>query len=94
MFQVKQVEMMTNPPSYTLLNVRAGKSQGILTVKGRLDLNIEQLYSSAMLQAGLVWQDCWESFNIILGNKLFVGQSICTRDCSNRDPWMKVIFGI
>ena len=44
--------MMTNPPSYTLLNVRAGRSQGILTVKGRLDLNLDQLYSSAMLQ---VW---------------------------------------
>ena len=44
--------MMTNPPSYTLLNVRAGRSQGILTVMGRLDLNLDQLYSSAMLQ---VW---------------------------------------
>ena len=52
MFQVKQVEMMTNPPSYMLLNVRAGRSQGILTVMGRLDLNLDQLYSSAMLQ---VW---------------------------------------
>ena len=32
MFQEKQVGMMTNPPSYKLLNVRAGRSQGILTV--------------------------------------------------------------
>ena len=39
MVQVKQVEMMTNPPSYTLLNVRAGRSQGILTGEDRFALN-------------------------------------------------------
>ena len=44
---------MTNPPSYTLLNVTAGRSQGILTVMGRLDLDLDQLYSSVICNFGL-----------------------------------------
>ena len=53
MVQVKQVEMMTNPPSYTLLNVRAGRSQGILTGEDRLTLKQSQPRFCHALKFGL-----------------------------------------